>query len=228
MTGKVKVGVAIAAPTLALLAIGLLLWLNRPFQEELGFFRTSLIDRTEAQKQNIRQALKSLDGVIIEPGETLSFNNAVGPRTQDRGYQNARAFMEGELITSLGGGICQLSSTVYNAALLAGFRIDERHSHSRIVASVPPGRDATVWYGTADLQVTNTFPYPARISCRISGDTLSVSFIARRRHDIEISLNTIDVSPVHHEKRFVKSVRVTRTPGATPMQELISIDGYYK
>lgn len=225
MTGKVKV--AIAVPTLALLTLGATLWLNRPFQVELASFRTSLADRTEAQRHNIRQAAMALDGVVIEPGETFSFNQVVGPRTPERGYREAPAFMELDLVKSIGGGVCQVSSTVYNAAALAGMAIVERHSHSRRVASVPPGRDATVWYGMTDFRFLNAQHSPVRLSARVSSETLYVSVSGRSVVGRQVSIITEPLA-FSSGKHLFQTVRATTVTGSLTRIERLSLDEYDK
>lgn len=226
MTGKVKVGVAIAAPIFALISLGTTLWLYRPFQVELASYRTSLADRTEAQRHNILQAAKALDGVVIEPGETFSFNKMVGPRTPERGYQEAPAFMERDLVKSIGGGVCQVSSTVYNAAALAGLTVIERHPHVRFVSSVPPGRDATVWYGLVDLRATNPFSTPVQLLLDTDGETLNVAIQGKSRQFSKVSILT---EPQLHSKqgeRLLQTLRVFEEPGVESYYEVLSLDVY--
>jgi len=226
MTGRVKVGAAIAAPALTLLALGILLWVNRPFQAELGSYRTSLADRTEAQRHNIRQAVLALDGVVLEPGETFSFNAVVGPRTPERGYREAPAFLERDLVKSIGGGICQLSSTVYNAVALAGLTIVERHPHSKIVKSVPPGRDATVWYGMTDLRFKNSYSHSVRLRSEVQDASLRVSFWGHRENQATIQVKTTLVPSTHPNKLAYETWRQRVHPRQSSRGEIISLDMY--
>ncbi|MFS8877336.1 VanW family protein [Synechococcus sp. H55.11] len=169
---------------LALLA----LWWTDPTPTTLSRYTTSLQERTPSQLHNIRQAAQSLDGVYIQPRAVFSFNQVVGPRTLERGYLPAPVFMVAETLDSVGGGICQVSSSLYNAALLAGLEVVERHPHYRPVESVPPGLDATVWYGLADLKLRNPFPWPVRLHLQIRGQNLIVSVLGRgSRHALQIS-----------------------------------------
>lgn len=225
MRRQVKVGVAIALPALVLGALGTTLWLNRPFQVELASYHTSLVDRTEAQRHNIRQAAMALDGVVIEPGETFSFNETVGPRTPERGFREAPAFMERDLVTSIGGGICQVSSTLYNAVALAGLSIVERHAHSHRVASVPPGRDATVWYGMNDLKFMNSQKLPIQLSIRTTNDKLKIGINGHSQPESLISIRTKSV-------KYPSGIYSVQTDRVITMNmqlyfELLSIDVYY-
>lgn len=106
-----------------------------------------------ARYNNIGVASKSLNLTIIWPGETFSFNEAVGPRTPERGYSIAPVISDAGM--DYGGGVCQVSSTLYNAALNAHLQICERHQHSRPISYVPEGRDATVAYDYLDLKIKN-------------------------------------------------------------------------
>ncbi|MGY2979112.1 vancomycin resistance protein VanW [Thermostichus sp. OS-CIW-31] len=178
----------------ALLAL-LALWWTDPTPTTLSQYVTSLQERTPSQLHNIRRAVQSLDGVYIMPATRsqeqaeviFSFNQVVGPRSLERGYVPAPVFMVAETLDSVGGGICQVSSSLYNAALLAGLEVVERHPHYRQVESVPPGLDATVWYGLADLKLRNPFPWPVRVRVQIRGPNLIVSVLGRgSRHALRI------------------------------------------
>lgn len=210
----------------ALLALVALLWMNRPFQAELGAYRTSLAERSEAQRQNIWQAARALDGVVIEPGATFSFNEVVGPRTPERGYRQAPAFMERDLVTSVGGGICQVSSTLYNAAVLAGLQVVERHPHFRRVASVPAGRDATVWYGMADLRLANVGARPLRLAARVADEALMVVVAGHREDVLPRTLVTRPVGQVAPGRMAFETVRRASSDGHSPVQEVLSLDVY--
>ncbi|MFP3440966.1 VanW family protein, partial [Pantoea sp. SIMBA_133] len=107
-------------------------------------FRKNNLERTS----NIELAAEAINNTVVFPGETFSFNQTVGKRTKERGYLPAPIIVKGELSEGIGGGICQVSSTLFNAVDQAGVQIIERYSHSRSVPYVKPGRDATVsWYG---------------------------------------------------------------------------------
>lgn len=214
------------AIALVVLAVGAALWLNRPFQAELGTYRTSLADRTEAQLHNIHQAIEALDGVVIEPGETFSFNATVGPRTAERGYRQAPAFMERDLVTSVGGGICQVSSTLYNAGVLAGLEVVERHPHFRLVASVPAGRDATVWFGMADLRLKNPGQAPVRLSLRAEHSALRMVVQGRAAESTRVQLVTRPVPAGRPGLRSFLTERILSLPDGGTQRERLSFDTY--
>jgi vancomycin resistance protein YoaR len=173
-----------------LVLLGLLGWAYkaRPYQDRLAHFSTSLTARTPAQKQNILMAAKRLDGTIVGKGERCSFNAVVGPRTVERGFTEANAFMEGARTRSLGGGVCQLSSTMYAAIQETSLPIIQRVPHVAVVSSVPPGRDASVWYGQADLVWENTTQHPIRIKATADDLQLKVELWGTMEPDLASSL----------------------------------------
>jgi len=136
---------------------------------------TMLGDMQQNRVKNIQKAAKRLSGVIIEPGEEFSFNDCVGARTQEKGYRTAPIIIQGEKQKGVGGGICQVSSTLYNAALKAGLEISERHEHTGDVDYVEEGRDATVCYDSLDLKFVNNKDRKIVIACVVSEGRLKVT-----------------------------------------------------
>lgn len=126
-----------------------------PGEYEIGYFKTKILDKEEERVNNLRICARVLDGYVVEAGETFSFNDAVGSRTSDKGYEEARILINGKKEYAVGGGVCQISSTIYNAVNEAGLKIVERHNHDRDVHYVPLGKDAAVSYGTLDFKFTN-------------------------------------------------------------------------
>lgn len=168
-----KVGVSGIIAGLGLLIV-LAVWIfaSSGFEREIGSYVTSLKDRTPSQVHNATLAAKRLNGTIVRPGQVFSFNNTVGTWTADRGYQKAPVSYDGELVRSWGGGVCQISTTLYNAALLAGMEIVERHRHHWPARYAPLGRDAAVAYRDIDLRFRNNLPRPIRIICKVEGENL--------------------------------------------------------
>ncbi|WP_077623017.1 VanW family protein [Sediminibacillus massiliensis] len=135
-------------------------------EQLVGQYQTYFNSRNKERSHNIKLATEAIDNEVIFPGETFSFNQSVGKRTKEKGYQKAPVIVKGELAEDIGGGICQVSSTLYNAVDRAGVKITERYSHSRKVPYVPPGRDATVsWYGP-DFAFQNTYNQPLLIRAK--------------------------------------------------------------
>ena len=127
-----------------------------PAEVVIGQASTPLLDDSASRVENINIACGSIDGLSIYPGGSFSFNDTVGRRTEANGYGDAPVLVNGHKEEGCGGGVCQVSSTLYMAALDAGLQIDERHSHSESVAYAPKGMDATVVFGEKDLVFTNS------------------------------------------------------------------------
>ncbi|MFD1040053.1 VanW family protein [Virgibacillus byunsanensis] len=130
---------------------------------EISHYSTFFKKGNKERSTNIEIATKAINNHVVFPGEKFSFNSVVGKRTEEKGYQRAPVIVKGELSEDIGGGICQVSSTLYNAVDLPGIEMVERYSHSRSVPYVPPGRDATVsWYGP-DFTFINKYSHPILI-----------------------------------------------------------------
>lgn len=146
---------------------------------------------------NIKVAAVALDGQIIKPGEVFSFNKVVGPRSQEAGYKTALIILNNEFVDSLGGGVCQASSTLYNALLRANVEIIQRSSHSLVVTYVPLGQDAAVAYGGKDLKFRNNLPCALVIKTVVAGDTLTFKLLGDTslRKTVYITNNIIKEYP---------------------------------
>lgn len=136
----------------------------RTIDSNIGSFSTSYTSSGANRSSNIDLATKAINGTVLMPGKVFSFNDTVGERTREKGYKEAHVIVNGEYVDGLGGGICQVSSTLYNAVLLAGLEIVERHHHTYPSSYVPMGQDATVDYGNLDIRFENNGEYPIYIS----------------------------------------------------------------
>src|SRR5699024_130779 len=126
-------------------------------EHKIGSYTTKFKQSNKERSRNIELAAEAINNHVVFPGESFSFNDVVGERTKEKGYKRAPVIVKGELTEDIGGGICQVSSTLYNAVDLKNIEMTERYSHSRSVPYVPPGRDATVsWYGP-DFAFTNNY-----------------------------------------------------------------------
>jgi len=164
----------------------------------LASYSTNFNPAQENRTANIVTAAGALDNLLLAPGESFSFNQTVGPRTNDQGYLQAPVIINGELTPDLGGGVCQVSSTLYNAALLSNLQISERHNHSLPVGYVPLGRDATVSYGYLDLAFVNTTGSHILLKTEVQRDTLTVKVFGNTAaHPSDLSLETevVEVLP---------------------------------
>ena len=138
--------------------------------ELLGEFSTDLSSSKGGRKHNVDLALSKVNGKIVKPNEEVSFNEITGPQTKEAGYQGAIIILNGEFVEGVGGGICQASTTLYNALLLSGTEIDEVHKHTLPVGYVELSLDAMVNEGTADLRFTNISDENIYLKCFVEGD----------------------------------------------------------
>lgn len=143
-------------------------------EKMIGQYTTYFNSRNKNRTMNIKLAAEAINNQYVFPGETFSFNRTVGIRSVEKGYTRAKVIVRGEVTEGIGGGICQISSTLYNAVDRAGMDIVQRYSHSRHVPYVPPGRDATVsWYGP-DFVFQNKYNFPVLIRAVVSGGQATV------------------------------------------------------
>lgn len=124
-------------------------------KERISVFSTSFSSSNTPRVANINLLAKDLDGTIVAPGKVFSFNETIGPRTAEKGYKEAPAIVQGELVPSVGGGVCQVATTLFNAIFFAGYPIASRQNHSFYISHYPPGRDATVAWEGPDLKFKN-------------------------------------------------------------------------
>lgn len=137
---------------------------------------TQIFDRIPERTKNVELAIGAINGAVLSPNEIFSFNETVGDRTEEKGYQKAVGFDEnGEKQPTVGGGVCQVSSTLYMAALNGDFEIVERHSHSHEVPYADADHDATVSYGGYDFKFQNNRDKPIKISAETDGKSVTVT-----------------------------------------------------
>lgn len=133
----------------------------------LAGFETQILDAEPSRVRNLELCAATLDGVKVEPGAEFSFNGAVGERTSAKGYEKAKVLIDGKRDYAIGGGVCQISSTLFNAAEAAGMEILERHTHTNDVHYIELGRDAAVAFGTQDFRFRNPLPETVQIAVSI-------------------------------------------------------------
>ena len=138
------------------------------FPDLLGSFSTNYVSNPD-RTTNLRLAANKINGTVLMPGEVFSYNGIVGERTISAGYKNAAIYQNGEVVDGLGGGICQISTTLYNAALFANLEMVELYNHQFVPSYVTAGRDATVVYGVKDFKFKNSRKYAIKITCSVSG-----------------------------------------------------------
>ncbi|MCE1245488.1 MAG: VanW family protein [Firmicutes bacterium] len=234
-----------------LLLLGLFLWATESLGRdvEIANFSTHISGRSPEQITNLKLAMTRIDGKILKPADVFSFNDTVGERLRQWGYKGAPTIYEGQIVDTPGGGLCQLSSTIYNTALLSGMEIIERKPHLWVIHSVGPGRDAAILYNKIDLRFKNTHGFPVKIRTEIKGNFLIVRFLSshelEKQYYIDVEpLQVYNASEIPNEIKTepgrslvpkpgkngikVKVRRITRIPGnpAATGMEIISIDTY--
>jgi len=183
---------------------------------ELSRFSTWFNSGEINRSANLRLAAKNLNGTMVKPGEIVSFNKIVGPRTPETGFNEALVIVGGKFVPGVGGGICQVSTTLYNACLLAGLAIVERHQHNMAVAYVPLGRDATVSYGTQDYRFQNSTDSPIYIRAISGGGILTVNIYGNLANKQKIGLSSVIDSTTPFKE--VNLVDDTLAPGETSVE----------
>ncbi|MGM0370187.1 MAG: VanW family protein [Bacillota bacterium] len=148
----------------------------RKINKEIATYQT-IITGKENRWTNIKVATKLINNTLLTSGEVFSFNQEVGPRNKERGFKESTEIVNGELTVGVGGGICQVSSTLYNAAIEPGLEIIELHHHSQDVGYVPDGKDATVTWKYLDLKFKNNLETPIIIKAEIKGNKLNISLL---------------------------------------------------
>ena len=157
------------------------------YQDTLGTCSTN-ISGTENRVKNIALAAQIFNGTVLLPGEEFSYNGVVGSRQASRGFLPAPAYVSGQTVQEIGGGVCQGSSTIYLAALRANLEIVERYPHGYITRYVPDGMDATVDYGVTDFRFRNDTPFPIKIVGSVSGRTLTVNILGTKHNNITVEM----------------------------------------
>ena len=219
------------------------------FPDELGAYSTTYNSGNTNRSTNIRLASQKIDGTVVMPGEVFSYNATVGQRTTAAGFKTAAVYSGGEVTTGIGGGICQVSSTLYNAVLLSNLEIVERYNHGFNPGYVAAGRDATVSWGGPDFKFRNNRDYPIKISCEGTGGRIIVQIfglLKEDEYDVEIesyitswiSYSTIrreDSSLSRGETKVIESgsngcrsvaYRILKKDGEVVEKELLSQDTY--
>lgn len=171
---------------------------SEAFPDQLSTFTTRFDESDGDRSTNLRIACKKINGKVLMPGETFSYNQTLGARTAAAGYKNGKIYEGGEVVDGIGGGICQISSTLYNAVLMANLQTVERKNHQFVTSYISAGRDATVVYGAIDFKFKNTRKYPVRIKASAVNGIAAVSIYGIKEDDeytFKFETRTIDTIP---------------------------------
>lgn len=160
---------------------------ERMFRDTLATF-TAESSSNSGRKNNLKLACKAVNGIILNPGDVFDYNKALGQRTTARGYKAANAYVNGETVQTIGGGICQVSSTIYYCALMADLEIVTRRNHSYPSSYIPLGMDATVSWGGPEFRFKNNTNYPIKIVATASGGDTTVSLMSYDDRDYYVKM----------------------------------------
>ena len=168
------------------------------FPDLLSSFSTRYDASNTPRTTNLKLVMEKLDGVVVSPGETFSYNQTVGKRTAEAGYKEAGGYAAGGVVQTLAGGICQISSTLYDAVVYANLDIVERHNHMFLAGYVGAGKDATVVYGSLDFKFKNTRKYPIMIKTTIGGGIAKIDIYGVKEdveYDVDIVTTILNYTP---------------------------------
>lgn len=200
-----------------------------PFPDLLGTFSTKYVNNPD-RTTNLRLASNKINGKVIMPEEEFSFNKIVGKRTEAAGYRNAAIFSDGQVTDGLGGGICQVTSTLYNAVVFANLKITSRRNHMFVPSYVTGGRDATVVYGSTDFKFKNSRSYPIKIVSSVEGGIAKVSIYGyKNQNDPEYEISIENKLVKTTAKSLVyDAYKIYKQNGVVVNQEKMSRDTYKK
>ena len=157
------------------------------FRDELAAYETKHTNNSN-RNTNLKLACAAINGMILMPGEQFDYNTALGKRTAEAGYKAAAASSGGQTVQTIGGGICQVSSTLYYCTLIADLQIDVRQAHSYTSSYMPLGMDATVSWGGPEFRFTNNTNYPIRIEAEVSGGYVKIKLIGTDEKDYYVKM----------------------------------------
>lgn len=194
---EIPLKITIANKTLAELG-------EEAFPHQLGTFTTNFYEGESYRSTNIRVATQKINGTILLPGETFSYNATVGKRTIEAGFKPAGAYSGGKVVQEVGGGICQVSSTLYNAVLYANLEIVERHNHCFESSYVAASRDATVSWGGPDFKFKNNRKYPVKVVASSSNGREIVSIYGlKEEEEYEVVIQSRRLSTIGRKIEYI-------------------------
>jgi len=178
---------------------------SKLFNTTLASYSTKYSAANKNRSANVALAASKMNGTVLGPGDTFSYNEVVGKRTTANGFKNAPVYENGKSVDGIGGGVCQVSTTLYSAVLYADLKIVSRQNHSLTVSYVPLGQDATVVDGSIDFKFQNNTNYPIKIVSSAGGGTISVSIVGTERdkkHTVKLEHKTVStISPTTKETK---------------------------
>lgn len=173
---------------------------------------SSPVTNDSNRTENLRLACEAIDGTVLNPGEVFSFNSTVGERTKEKGYKPGIIFAgDGASEAEIGGGVCQVASTIYYCTLMADFETVERAPHMYTVSYVPAGCDATIYWGALDFKFKNTNSTPIMINASVSGGQVNISLVGTMEHDYTVTITSECIAEIPYEE--IETLDETKEPG---------------
>ena len=198
------------------------------FPDLLASFSTKYPTSNTDRTTNLRLAARKIDGTVVMPGEIFSYNKVVGKRTIAAGYKEAAVYQDGGVTNGLGGGICQISTTLYNAVIIANMEIETRRNHMFVPSYIGAGKDATVVWGSTDFKFKNRRDYPIKIETSVSDGIANVCIYGLKTNDeYDLSLETKTIKS-NSTSLVVESYRVYRRNGEIVKSDKLYTDTYKK
>ncbi len=187
----------------------------------ISSFSTNYVASNINRSINLKIAAEKINGKVLMPGEEFSFNQVVGKRTVEEGYKDAAIYADGGVVDGLAGGICQISSTLYNAVLLANLQITERRNHTYTTSYLEAGKDATVVWGTIDFKFVNSRAYPIKIEASVAGGiaTFKIHGI-QEETEYEVKILPVKTQSIPYTTSYIED------PTLAPGQQVISQAGH--
>ena len=220
------------------------------FRDEVSSYTTNFDASNEGRSHNIELASGKIHGTVLAPGQEFSFNEVVGKRTREMGYQNANVYFGNEIVDGIGGGICQVSSTLYNTVLYYDLKITRRFNHSMTVSYVPLGQDAAVAYGILDFAFVNNTEWPIKIVAEMEkgrntfkilgtnekpGKTVALEyevlkeepFSIKQKEDEELEKGKKVIKQTGGKGYVVNTYKIIKQEGEVKSRELITRSSYH-
>ena len=196
------------------------------FPDLLATYSTNYVASNRNRTTNLILAANKINGTVLMPGETFSYNKVVGARTIAAGYKEAPIYVSGKVVDGLGGGICQVTTTLYNAALYANLEIIQRTNHQFVPSYAPASRDATVVYGSIDFQFKNNRNYPIKLVCSVSGGVANFQiFGLKQEDDCQVEISSYITGRTSYAI-YSEAYKILRRDGKEVGRQLLSKDVY--
>ena len=195
-----EIALIITKPTKTVKDLG-----TEAFPDKLSTFSTNYLASNVNRTTNLRLAAEKINGTILMPNEEFSYNQTVGERTIQAGYKEAAIYSNGSVVNGLGGGICQISSTLYDVVVMANLDVTTRRNHQFVTSYVDAGKDATVVWGSQDFKFVNTRSYPIRIEATVSGGVATITIWGVKEEvEYDITIETKRTATIAYTTQYIQ------------------------